>query len=377
MLASVLLLAAAAALFAVGGLFVSGLVHHAVRARSAAARMRARTLLPLVVVARAEHGDDVFTVELEHAQKKRLPAFAPGQALTLFVPGTSLRRRYSLAAWEKRPRRYRLGIRREADGAASPRLYEHLQIGARIDVLPPVGRFVLDPAHTTLVLVGGGIGVTPMLAMLDAVAAHPGQRRVVFHQAARYPVELVDHARLAALAARADWFDYRPIVSRPDANWRGATGRLAATDLVAGLAEPARAHFYFCARESAMHDWMDALAAHGAPVSHLHWESFGGAQNPDARAYPVEFDGVVREFTGEPSLLAAFESWGMSLPAECRTGECGACRVRLVAGELADCQASHVTLPPGEFLACCKVPKSALVLARVVVYRAAVAAGWG
>lgn len=365
MLATVLLLAAAAALLAVGALFVSGLVHHVRRARSEAARIRARTPLPLVVVARAEHGDDVFTVELEHAHNQRLPGFAPGQALTLLVPGTTLRRRYSLAAWEKRPRRYRLGIRREADGAASPRLYDHMQIGARIDALPPVGRFVLDPAHETLVLVGGGIGATPMLAMLDAVAARPGRRRVVFHQAARHAAELVDHARLADLAARADWFDYRPIVSRPDANWRGAAGRLAAADLVAGLAEPARAHYYFCARGSVMRDWMDALAARGVPASHLHWESFGGAANADTTAYPVELDGVAREFAGEPSLLAAFETWGVSLPAECRAGECGACRVRLVSGELADCQASHVALPPGEFLACCKVPKSALVLVRV------------
>ncbi|MCA1926529.1 MAG: 2Fe-2S iron-sulfur cluster binding domain-containing protein [Thiobacillus sp.] len=365
MLATLLLLAAAAALLVVGGLFVSGLVHHLRRARSEAARLRARRPLPLVVIARLEHGDDVFSVELEHAQKKRLPAFAPGQALTLLVPGTTLRRRYSLAAWEKRPRRYRLGIRREADGAASPRLYDHLQVGARIDALPPVGRFVLDPAHETLVLVGGGIGATPMLAMLDAVAARPGRRRVVFHHAARHPAELVDLDRLTALGARADWFDYRPIVSRPDANWRGAVGRLAAADLVAGLAEPACAHYYFCARETVMREWMDALAARGVPASHLHWESFGGAQNPDAAVYPVELDGVAREFAGEPSLLAAFEAWGVDLPAECRAGECGACRVRLVSGELADCQASHVTLPPGEFLACCKVPKSALVLARV------------
>lgn len=365
MLAIVLFTAAVAALVAVVWLFVSGLAHRLTRARSEAARVRARTPLPLVVVARIEHGGDVFSVELEHAQKKRLPAFAPGQALTLLVPCTSLRRRYSLAAWDKRPRHYRLGIRREPDGAASSVLYDHLRPGARIDVLPPVGRFVLDSAHETLVLVGGGIGATPMLAMLDAVAARPGRRRVVFHQAARHAGELVDHTRLSEFATRAVWFDYRPIVSRPDASWSGAAGRLTAANLVRGLADPARAHYYFCARESVMRAWMDDLVELGVPEFNLHWESFGGAQNTDATAYPVELDGVVREFAGEPSLLAAFEAWGVALPAECRAGECGACRVRLVSGVLTDCQASHLTLPPGEFLACCKTPKSALVLARV------------
>lgn len=365
MLAIVLFTAAVAALVAVAWLFVSGLAHRLSRARSEAARVRARTPLPLVVVARTEHGDDVFSVELEHAQKRRLPAFVPGQALTLLVPGTPLRRRYSLAAWEKRPRHYRLGIRREPDGAASTVLYDHLRPGARIDVLPPAGRFALDPAHETLVLVGGGIGATPMLAMLDAVVARPGSRHIVFHQAARHADELLDHARLTALAERAAWFDYRPVVSRPAATWSGAVGRLTAADLVRGLADPLRAHYYFCARESVMRAWMDKLIELGVPESHLHWESFGGAQNLDTSVYPVELDGVVREFAGEPSLLAAFEAWDVALPAECRAGECGACRVRLVSGVLIDCQASHLTLPPGEFLACCKTPKSALVLARV------------
>lgn len=366
MLAPLLLTASALALVIVAWLFFDGLVASAQHRRAAQNRRLAAQPISLRVVARQEHGDELFSVELEPASRRtRLPAYLPGQALTLVVPAARpLKRRYSLAAWTPRPRVYRLGIRREAGGAASPWLHTHLQIGAVVQALPPVGRFVLDPAHRDIVLVGGGVGITPMAAMADAVAVRPNGRRVWLHYAARRETELIDDARYRTLDAEHGWFHYRPILSRPGEDWADATGRLDAARLMDGPPDPHAAHYYFCAREDMMHTLMDALAGLGVPREQLHWESFGGAQNDDPSSYAVEFGEHAYEFAGQPSLLAAFEDWQLPIDAECRAGECGACRLRLVAGEVADCQASHCELPPGEILACCKVPRSPLKLAR-------------
>lgn len=366
MLAALLLTASALALAAVAWLFFDGIVASVQHRRAARKRRLALQLLTLIVVARQNYSDDLFTVELQAASRRLLlPTFLPGQALTLVVPAARvLKRRYSLAAWDAHPRRYRLGIRREANGAASPWLYDHLIPGTRIDALPPVGCFVLDPAHRDLVLVGGGIGITPMAAMLDAVLAKPNGRRVWLHYAARRAAELIDHTRYRALDAQHDWLHYRPILSRPDSSWQGAQGRLDAARLMEDLPDPRAAHYYFCAREDMMSALMDALVAAGVPRAHLHWESFGGAQNDDKTTYAIDFEECSYVFAGQPSLLAAFEDWQLPIDAECRAGECGACRVRLVSGEVADCQASHCELPPGEILACCKVPRSPLKLAR-------------
>lgn len=370
MFAALLFTASALALAAVVWLLVDGLVASYAHRRAARQRKRAATPIRLRVRARRDFGGDLFSVELEPVSRwprwRRLPAYLPGQALTLLIPAAPrpLKRRYSLAAWTSRPRTYHLGIRREAGGAASPWLHAHLHPGQVIDALPPRGRFTLDPRHRDVVLVAGGIGITPMAAMCDAIAASPNGRRVWLHYAARHEVELIDHARYLDRDTRDDAFHYRPILSRPGPNWLGATGRLDAARLMAELPDPHAAHYYLCAREAMMQALMASLRAHGVPPDHLHWESFGGAQNDDRAAYPVEFNGREFSFEGQPSLLAALEDWQVSFDAECRAGECGACRVKLLAGEVAACQASHCALPPGEILACCCVPRSPLKLAR-------------
>lgn len=366
MLAAALVVVSLATLTAVAWLFADGLAASLAHRRAARQRRAVTTPIALIVRSRTEHGNDLFTVELAAVGRRRLPDILPGQALALVIPAArTIRRRYSLAAWSPRPRRYRLGIRREADCMGSSWLHTHLVVGRRIDALPPAGHFVLDPAHRNLVLVGGGIGITPMMAMVDAIAQRPAGRSVWLHQAARYAHELIDSDRFESLAANASWFRYHPILSRADESWRGARGRLDARRLMAGPANPRAAHYYFCARESVMREWIDALLATGVPATHLHWESFGGAQNDDLNTYAIELDGARHAFTGQPSLLAAFEEWGVPLEAECRAGECGACRLRVLHGEVADCQPSQCTLPPGEILACCKVPRSSLTLARV------------
>lgn len=329
--------------------------------RAAEARKRAgRTPLRLVVTARQEVTQELFRLTLAPRGGGRLPRFRPGQYLSVRTPAGA--RRYSLAAWAARPRAYHLGIRRVEGGAVSAWLHAHARVGAELEVLPPAGDFVLEQGAEEVVLVAGGIGLTPMAAMVDALAARPaGTARVWLFHAARHGDELVDHGRYAGLERRNQGFHYRPWLSRPGPAWPGGQGRLAAADLVRELTAPKQAAYYLCARQDMMDGLAAGLQALGVPARAIRWESFGGGGNADGQAYRVTVAGHGSHvFQGEPSLLHALESWGVPVAADCRAGECGACALTVRRGEVRPCQGTQAALPAGRALACCAVPASDL-----------------
>jgi ferredoxin-NADP reductase len=364
------LLGLASAAFAVWvvWLLVDGIRALLNRRRLEGGKRAARAPLRLVVTARADHTPELFSLTLARADGKRPPRFLPGQYLTVRLPAedgqSPVARRYSLSAWSPRPRAYRLGIRRVEGGKVSGWLHAHARPGTALEVLPPAGEFVLQPDSGETVLVGGGIGLTPMAAMVDALSHKPAGRVWLFH-ATRQAGELVGQPGYAELERAAHWFCYRPTLSRPGADWSGGRGRLSAVDLTRELADPAAAHYYLCARQEMMDELAAGLAEQGVPNRHIHRESFGGGDNTDARAYKVQVGGQgLHVFQGEPSLLHAMEAWGIPVEADCRAGDCGACRMRLKRGELRECQAptpdARRHLGAGQFLACCVAPATDL-----------------
>lgn len=342
-------------------LLADGLRNLLARLRAEARGRAARQSLGLVVRGREDHAADLFSLILAHPCGRRLPRFRAGQYLTLRTPEGA--RRYSLAAWTARPREYRLGIRRLEGGRVSGWLHEHARPGQILEVLPPAGDFVLDSGADEVVLVGGGIGLTPLAAMVDALERKAAGRVWLFH-AARTRPELLGHDHYAGLARRGHGFRYRPILSRPDADWSGLRGRLKAADLVEELAHPGRAAYYLCARQDMMDELMAGLTALGVPPEHIHRESFGSIGNTDTGEYRVEVAGHGRHvFRGEPSLLHALEAWGVPVRSDCRAGECGACGIHVRRGGVRACQATRAEVPEGMALACCVLPASDLEIA--------------
>ncbi len=318
----------------------------------------ARTPLRLVVSARQDITPELFRLTLVRPDGRRLPHFRAGQYLTVRTPAGA--RRYSLAAWTARPRAYHLGIRRIEGGQVSGWLHEHAQPGRSIEVLPPAGNFVFEPGADEVVLVGGGIGLTPLAAMVDAWLAKPFGRLWLYH-AARHEAELIDQTRYTELERTCPGFHYRPILSRPAEDWPGGKGRLSAADLIRELADPADAHYYLCARQDMMDALFTGLVDLGVPDAAIHRESFGSAANSDKGEYRVDVIGHGSlVFRGEPSLLHALEAWGVPVQSDCRAGECGTCGITVVDGAVRSCQPARISMPPGRTLACCAVPASDL-----------------
>ncbi len=320
----------------------------------------------LKVVSRRDLTEDVFEVALRPVRPwGRARRFMPGQHIVLDIPmagATATRRAYSLAAWAGRPRDYVLAIKREAEGAASRWLHDELRPGANVRASHPKGGFHagLAAGAAEVALVAGGIGITPMRAMLQGWAAGPRPPRVTLHFSARQRDRLFFDAEFAALQRAAPWFTYAPRLTKPPLGWNGATGRLTARDILAGFRDPTRACVLMCANRAMEDAVVAGLAAAGFPGERVHRESFGIDAGPNDIQATVTFRGTSFTYAGAPTLLHALIAQSIDIPAECRAGECGLCRVAILAGTARSLIDGGVQ--DRSALACCAVPAGDLAI---------------
>lgn len=364
---AVLLALAAACLALVAWLTLAGL-----RAQFAATRAeRARRPLELRVVKRHEATDDLVCLRLECPRGRRLPPFSAGQYLLLHAPagrdGATVRRAYSLAAWQERPEGYELAIKGEPLGAMSGWVWHELREGASVLASPPQGRFVLDAGDGPLVLVGGGVGITPMRAMLHR--ALESRRQVVLFHVARCAGGLLYREEFERLSASHPDFRYLPRISRPDAGWSGAIGRLDASRLLEEVAvsfAPRRAEFYLCAGAAMMDSLRAGLIGAGVDAARIRHEAFGTV-SAGVAGLSITVNGVAGirriETKGEPTLLASLEANGVDVLSECRAGSCGLCEMRVERGEVRWLVDPDFRVRSGRVLPCVCVPEGDLSLA--------------
>lgn len=129
---------------------------------------------------------EITSFYLEPVDGLALLDFAPGQyiGLRLEVDGQEMRRNYSLSAAAD-GRTYRISVKREPGGVVSNHLHDQVQVGSVVDLFPPSGEFTLVDNERPLVLISGGVGITPTFAMLEAAMARTPSRKVCFIHCAR------------------------------------------------------------------------------------------------------------------------------------------------------------------------------------------------
>lgn len=229
------------------------------------------------VARRVAESELIESFHLEPVDGGPLLAFRPGQYLTLVlvVDGEPMRRNYSLSDAPGKPW-YRISVKRETGGRASNWLHAHAAVGTELSVLAPCGDFVLDdaPATRPLVLVTGGVGITPAMSMLEAVA--PTGRPVHFVHAARHGGVHAFRERVDALARRHA--NVRPLYvydePRPG-DAPHATGRVTQALLARALPADRDVDLYFLGPKPFMRSvHADGLAL-GVPAQQLRWEFFG------------------------------------------------------------------------------------------------------
>ena len=343
----------------------------------------------LTVMAITPESDSVISIRLED-RVAALPPARPGQYLTLRIqPGHAQKavlRNYSLCG-PPDAGYYRIAVKREHDGVASGYLHTHLAVGDQLDVAAPRGTFTLDRAHTPVLLISAGIGATPVLAMLNALAQEESDREIWWLHGARSSREQSFAAETRTLLASLPNVHTHIYFSRPEAaDLEGRdfdrAGRLTASAL-AELEPPRDAEAYLCGPAAFMEEIGAGLAAIGIDASRIHTEPFGPAASltPGIAAMPtrkphqppgrpghgptIEFarsDLAVAWSSDYNSLLELAEACDVPVRWSCRTGVCHNCETTLIAGDL-DYSPEPVEPPAaGSALICCSQPRDNVVL---------------
>ncbi|WP_205665190.1 NO-inducible flavohemoprotein [Caldimonas tepidiphila] len=231
-------------------------------------------------IARKEAESEIVTsFYLEPVDGGPLLAFRPGQYLTLVlsIDGEPVRRNYSLSDAPGKPW-YRISVKREAGGRVSNWLHDHAAVGTGLQVLAPCGDFVLDaeaPASRPLLLVTGGVGITPAMSMLEAAA--PSGRPIRFVHAARHGGFHAFRDRVQALAA--EHRNVRPVFLYDEPRAGGELphvgGRISAELLAQQLPADRDVDLYFLGPKPFMQAVYAAALSLGVPAERMRHEFFG------------------------------------------------------------------------------------------------------
>jgi ferredoxin-NADP reductase/MOSC domain-containing protein YiiM len=354
-------------------------------APSAAAHPVAPGFRQLTVAAIHEESSDVLSLTLQSSDGQPLQTALPGQyvvlRLQLSAGGPPLFRSYSLSG-PLSAERYRISVKIEPNGAAGTYLKEHVRVGDALDVSAPRGSFILQTGERPVVLLSAGIGATPVLAMLHALAVARPARGVWWLHAARdrqhHPFAAEVRQLMLALTHGRSYVCY----SRPGSHDRigedfDAAGHLSRSVLQdAGV--PREADVYLCGPTRFMADMKEVLATMGMAPERIHVEIFNGSESMtpgvvgattraphvpehDANTGPlVSFarSGIAAHWNASAyqSILELAEACDVPVRWSCRTGVCHSCESGLVAGAVSYGPQPLEKPADGNVLVCCSQP---------------------
>jgi ferredoxin-NADP reductase/MOSC domain-containing protein YiiM len=333
---------------------------------------------PLRVSAIRRESPQVMSIRLQATDHSTLPQPLAGQYLTVRLPGaaepTPLRS-YSLSG-DPAAGEYRISVKREDHGVVSQWLHSHIEPGAVIQAAAPRGDFYLTEDSNPVVLLSAGIGTTPVLAMLHALAAARSSRDIWWLHTTRSRETQVFASEVTAL-----------IESLPHARqlvfFTQTQGRLDQS-AIATLGLPSGALVYLCGPTKFMADMRDALIAAGLDPVHIHSELFGALPpiNPGivdnaphkpphppggtpGTGPPVTFSRSGLTVNWSPdygNILDLAEACDVPTRFACRSGVCHVCETGVVAGAIKYVQAPLEPPDQRTVLICSAAPASDLVL---------------
>lgn len=338
----------------------------------------------------------ICSFDLVPQDGQALKPFFPGQFLTfsLDIPTESgatqpVVRCYSISNAPD-PSHYRVSIKRALApvntllpaGRSSNFFHDHVMVGSLLQLRAPAGHFYLDRGEAPVVLIGGGVGITPMLSMLEWCLTQQPGREVWLFYGVRHSRELVMQTQLEALAAAHPSFHLHFCLSdaAPDELADQTHHRRGRVDVaLLRLLLPLKPyHYYICGPTPLLQTLVPALEDWGVPDSRIHFEAFGPAsikRKKTASEAPSDLavGGNIMVTFGKSgtqvawhadagSLLDLAEANGIRVDSGCRAGGCGSCQTTITSGEVAYRQTPDFDPEPGTCLLCVCTPKTSVTL---------------
>lgn len=284
-------------------------------------------LLKLQVLAIRLVAEGIHAFELGDPDGAELPTVTAGAHVDVHLPGGGLVRSYSLAGDPSDNTCWTLGVLREPNGRGGSRaMHESVRVGELLTVGAPRNVFAMVPGAAHTVLLAGGIGITPIKAMVHALTAQGASFEL--HYCARSP-------RNAAFAQAL-----RPLVPPHRLHFHFDNGVPGQGLDIAGLLcqQPDGAHLYYCGPEGFMKACATA-SAHWSPSS-VHCEHFKAPEPAPKIAPDGGFEvrllrrGITIPVLPAQSIVRAIELAGHRVPTSCLAGLCGSCKVDYLEGDV-------------------------------------------
>ena len=343
------------------------------------------------LVKKIKETKDITSFYLAPHDGNELPGFMPGQYLTfqLNIPDQvkPIIRCYSLSDSPYHPDRYRVSIKRVLaprdtsfpPGLGSNYFHDSLNENDIIDVKAPSGHFYLDMTKSTpIVLLAGGVGITPMLSMLNAIIEMGSKREVWFFLGVRDKTEHVMQEHLDIVAGENENVNLRIFYSKPaetdvfnkDYHFKGRVN----VENFKSLLPSNNFDFYMCAPPPMVKDLRNDLADWGVPKKNIHFEAFGPAtvkvckkesdKESDSKI-SVQFKKSGKNLMWDSqagSLLDFAETNQIPIDSGCRAGNCGTCLIAIKSGDIELVGEPGSEPEAGSCLACISVPKDNISL---------------
>ncbi|WP_200949747.1 PDR/VanB family oxidoreductase [Pseudolabrys sp. Root1462] len=267
--------------------------------------------------------DGINLFEFRQPDGAALPEFSAGAHIAIRVPNGAIRK-YSLCNDPAERGHYQIAVKREASGrGGSIDLIDNVKAGDTVMVSEPVNDFALPPRATDFLFIAGGIGITPILAMIRQVQAAGKHFRLYY--CSRSPETTAFKEELGAPGIRefvtihydngdpSCSLDLRPILKE----------------------RQNREHLYCCGPRPLM-EAVRAMTDHWSPTA-VHFEAFSDAETHKAGDRPFRVKlaktGKTVDVPADKTILEVLRETGLEVPSSCETGTCGTCRTRYSNGE--------------------------------------------
>ncbi len=341
-----------------------------------------------------DESPEAYTLFFQNPNPEVFRYFA-GQYLTVRVKidGTEYRRAYSLCSAPGIDERLAISLKRVEGGRVSNYLRDHYQVGDKLELMPPMGRFRIEPdpeRSLHYILIGAGSGITPLFSMLKTVLHQEPLSKVSLWYGNRHESSIIFQEELTALGK---YFGERLHVyytlSQPSPDWKGFTGRLDETriyDLLLELfmQDEYRKRYFLCGPQGMMEAAERAMDKHSVNFDDVEREFFNAplltdeqieaaqrSPSQEVKTYPdgeIEYPLLTQEVrfsshegrhlltvSAQQSILDAALEAGLEPPYSCLAGTCSTCKARLVSGVVALDESiglSEAELEQGYILTC-------------------------
>jgi len=338
------------------------------------------------VVKREIESETIVSLYLKPADGGALESYIAGQYIPIQVEDSVsdqlLERTYTLSNKYSKEH-YRISVKKESMGKASSALHD-LAVGAKLNVGTPLGDFVLPDRQRDIVMISAGVGITPMMAMLESLVEKTKEgeispsatRKLLFFHGVRNFQEQAFRERLVELHDLYEWLDIfffyseqnQLIPENIEITHKQFESRIN-LEALSGFLQFARYDFFLCGPLEFMQYIYCGLRDIGIERRYIHYETFGEGvlshkhDTDDTINLPSQSTVYFRrsEITEvwkptNGSLLEFAEAQGLSPKKNCRAGKCGTCSVTLVEGEVTYPVKPVIAPAEGQVLICCGYP---------------------